>query len=96
MYSIYRWRNEERASLAENAINAATEEDHDGERQPLLAATARPLDRNNRPMSPTSRSPRQQQVVGYIGNVQLFVNLTFILHARWRFKIVCLHTEFTF
>ena len=66
MYSIYRWRNEERASLAENAINAATEEDHDGERQPLLAATARPLDRNNRPMSPTSRSPRQQQVVGYI------------------------------
>ena len=28
-----------------------------------------------------------------IGNVQLFVNLFFILHARWRFKIVCLQTK---
>ena len=28
-----------------------------------------------------------------IGNVQLFVNLIFILHARWRFKIVCLQTK---
>ena len=27
-----------------------------------------------------------------IGNVQLFVKLTFILYARWRFKIVCLQT----
>ena len=24
-----------------------------------------------------------------IGNVQLFVNLIFILYARWRFKVVC-------
>ena len=29
-----------------------------------------------------------------IGNVQLFVNLIFILYARWRFKIVCLTTKF--
>ena len=28
-----------------------------------------------------------------IGNVQLFVNLLFILYARWRFKIVCLQTK---
>ena len=28
-----------------------------------------------------------------IGNVQLFVNLIFILYARWRFKIVCLQTK---
>ena len=28
-----------------------------------------------------------------IGNVQLFVNLIFILFARWRFKIVCLQTK---
>ena len=28
-----------------------------------------------------------------IGNVQLFVNLILILHARWRFKIVCLQTK---
>ena len=28
-----------------------------------------------------------------IGNVQLFVNLNFILYARWRFKIVCLQTK---
>ena len=28
-----------------------------------------------------------------IGNVQLFVNLIFILYARWRFRIVCLQTK---
>ena len=28
-----------------------------------------------------------------IGNVQLFVNLIFILYARWRFKIACLQTK---
>ena len=28
-----------------------------------------------------------------IGNVEIFVNAIFILHARWRFKIVCLHTK---
>ena len=28
-----------------------------------------------------------------IGNVQLFVNLIFILYARWHFKIVCLQTK---
>ena len=28
-----------------------------------------------------------------IGNVQLFVNLMFILYFRWRFKIVCLQTK---
>ena len=28
-----------------------------------------------------------------IGNVQLFVNLSFVLYARWRFKIVCLQTK---
>ena len=28
----------------------------------------------------------------YIGNVTLFVNLIFILYARWRSKIVCLQT----
>ena len=28
-----------------------------------------------------------------IGNVQLFVNLMFILYVRWRFKIVCLQTK---
>ena len=28
-----------------------------------------------------------------IGNVQLFVNLIFILYARWRFEIVCLQTN---
>ena len=28
-----------------------------------------------------------------IGNVQLFVNLIFILYARWRFKIVCLQIK---
>ena len=28
-----------------------------------------------------------------IGNVQLFVNLIFILYARWRFKIICLQTK---
>ena len=28
-----------------------------------------------------------------IGNVQLFVNVIFILYARWRFKIVCLQTK---
>ena len=28
-----------------------------------------------------------------IGNVQLFVNLIFILYARWRFKTVCLQTK---
>ena len=28
-----------------------------------------------------------------IGNVQLFVNLIFILYARWRIKIVCLQTK---
>ena len=28
-----------------------------------------------------------------IGNVQLFVNLTFILYARWRIKTVCLQTK---
>ena len=28
-----------------------------------------------------------------IGNVQLFVNLIFILYAGWRFKIVCLQTK---
>ena len=28
-----------------------------------------------------------------VGNVQLFVNLIFILYARWRFKIVCLQTK---
>ena len=27
------------------------------------------------------------------GNVQFFVNLIFILYARWRFKIVCLQTK---
>ena len=27
-----------------------------------------------------------------MGNVQVFVNLIFILCARWRFKIVCLQT----
>ena len=30
------------------------------------------------------------QNVHAIGNVQLFVNLIFILYARWRFKFVCL------
>ena len=30
-----------------------------------------------------------------IGNVQLFVNLVFILYARWRFKIVSLRSWFT-
>ena len=29
----------------------------------------------------------------HIGNVKLFVNLTFILYARWRFKIVYLQTK---
>ena len=56
------WRNEEQASLAENAINAAAEgegNEEGDERQPLLTG-------RNRPMSPTSRSPRQHQVVGYI------------------------------
>ena len=28
-----------------------------------------------------------------IGNVQLFINLFFILYARWRFKIVCFQTK---
>ena len=28
-----------------------------------------------------------------IGNVQLFVNLIFILYSRWRFKIACLQTK---
>ena len=28
-----------------------------------------------------------------IGNVQLFVNLIFILYARWRFKFFCLQTK---
>ena len=28
-----------------------------------------------------------------IGNVQLFVNLIFILHTRWRFEIVCLQIK---
>ena len=28
-----------------------------------------------------------------IGNVQLFVNLIFILYVRWRFKIVCLQSK---
>ena len=28
-----------------------------------------------------------------IGNVQFFVNLTFILYARWRIKTVCLQTK---
>ena len=28
-----------------------------------------------------------------IGNVQLFVNLIFILYVRWRFKIVCLQAK---
>ena len=28
-----------------------------------------------------------------IGNAQLFVNLIFILYARWRFKIVCFQTK---
>ena len=28
-----------------------------------------------------------------IGNVQLFVNLIFILYGRWRFKIVCLQIK---
>ena len=33
------------------------------------------------------------QNVHATGNVQLFVNLIFILYARWRFKIVCLLTK---
>ena len=28
-----------------------------------------------------------------IGNVQFLVKLTFILYARWRFKIVCIQTK---
>ena len=28
-----------------------------------------------------------------IGNVQLFVNLSFVLYARWCFKILCLQTK---
>ena len=32
-------------------------------------------------------------IIKAIGNVQLFVNLIFILYARWRFKIVCLQTK---
>ena len=33
------------------------------------------------------------RLINAIGNVQLFVNLIFILFARWRFKIVCLQTK---
>ena len=35
----------------------------------------------------------QDGLVNHIGNVQLFVNLIFILYARWRIKIVCLQTK---
>ena len=31
--------------------------------------------------------------INLIGNVQLFVDLNFILYARWRFKSVCLQTK---
>ena len=37
--------------------------------------------------------PKLCQAIETIGNVQLFDNLTFILYARWRFKIVCLQTK---
>ena len=63
IYTLFRWRNEERAQhIAENAINNAVEQDEDDETQPLLA----PSQQQDRPMSPTSRSPRQ--VVGYIAS----------------------------
>ena len=32
-------------------------------------------------------------IVKQIGKLQLFVNLIFILYARWRFKFVCLQTK---
>jgi len=63
-YQIRRWRNEERAHIAENAINNAVEREDNDETQPLLLQTD--ASQQNRPMSPTSRSPRQ--VVGYIAS----------------------------
>ena len=37
--------------------------------------------------------PQEKELVFDIGNVQLFVNLIFILYTRCRFKIVCLQTK---
>ena len=33
------------------------------------------------------------RIIAQIGNVQLFVNLMFVLYARWRIKIICLQTK---
>ena len=43
--------------------------------------------------SPTASLEGLNDVLRPIGNVQLFANLIFILHARWRLKIVCLQTK---
>ena len=44
-------------------------------------------------LPPEESRARLGKIVDKIGNVQVFVNLSFILYARWRFKIVCLQTK---
>ena len=43
-------------------------------------------------LAPLNEGGPMQLLKIQIGNVQLFVNLIFILYARWRFKIACLQT----
>ena len=69
---------------------------------PDLASEPAPLIKSEA-MTSTSRQNHNNNVIAaeaaeevdthHIGNVQLFVNLIFILYARWRLKIVCLQTK---